>query len=80
VSGFHEHTVVLALDLGKAVTYRIDEVVIRRQDSSVQAEFDDCLRLGDGCDLAFKIRVAQFLLRNVCRILHDLVRSAVQSQ
>ena len=53
------------------------EVVVDRADRAVEFELDDRLRLADGRELAFEIRVAQFLLGDVGGVLDDLERLAV---
>jgi hypothetical protein len=51
---FSEHAVVFALDLIQAVSQTSQEVVVRGDNGAVEVEFDDCLRLADGGQLALR--------------------------
>ncbi len=80
VVGFDEQGMVLAADLVQRVAGGGQEVGIGRQDASVQAEFDDRLRLVDRRQLARRISGLQLLRGDVGGELHHLVRPPLAIQ
>lgn len=62
---------MLALDFAKRVTQRVEEILVRGDDSTVQIELDDSLCPANGRGLSGLLQADQFCCRDISRELDD---------
>ena len=74
VAWFHEQAMVPALHLGERIAEHVQELVVRRDDGSVQFELDDAHRLVDRGNLPGMVGRQELLPGDVGREFDDLGR------